>query len=66
MIGTVAMLTFGYANESRTMDPVAGFAAGMAGSVCAHRAKMAITPMLIDVQVGWVTCQFNPIPQYIK
>ena len=31
MIGTVAMLAFGYAGESRTMDPVAGFAAGMAG-----------------------------------
>merc|ERR1712195_387621 len=31
MVGTVAMLAFGYAGESRTMDPVAGFAAGMAG-----------------------------------
>merc|ERR1712086_996793 len=31
MIGTVAMLAFGYAGESRTMDPVAGFAADMAG-----------------------------------
>jgi len=31
MIGTVAMLAFGYAGESRTMDPVVGFVLGMAG-----------------------------------
>ena len=31
MICTVAMLAFGYAAESRTMDLVAGFAPGMAG-----------------------------------
>merc|ERR1712178_651923 len=31
MIGTVAMLAFGYAGESKTIDPFLGFVLGMAG-----------------------------------
>merc|ERR1711907_287512 len=31
MIGTVAMLAFGYAGESKTIDPFLGFVLGMSG-----------------------------------
>merc|ERR1712170_344887 len=31
LLGTVAMLAFGYAGETRTVDPWVGFALGMAG-----------------------------------
>merc|ERR1712118_309255 len=31
LLGTVAMLTFGYAGETQTVSPIAGFVLGMAG-----------------------------------
>merc|ERR1712194_673144 len=45
LLGTVAMLMFGYAGEAKFMNPWGGFALGMAGE--------AFSTMRFIVSIGW-------------
>merc|ERR1719149_567154 len=59
MLGTVAMLAFGYCGESGSMNASMGFALGEAGSVAASgdkvnkHVKAAFSIMRFIVTVGW-------------
>merc|ERR1712086_347883 len=59
MLGTVAMLAFGYCGESGSMNAGMGFAAGEAGQVAANgtnvnkHVKTAFSIMRFIVTVGW-------------
>merc|ERR1719252_533607 len=65
LLGTVAMLAFGYAGETRTVDPWVGFALGMAGwgfilfEIFAGEAgKIAGTGVSENVRASFATMRF--------
>merc|ERR1712048_1360118 len=65
LVGTVAMLAFGYAGETRTVDPWVGFALGMAGwgfilfEIFAGEAgKIAGTGVSENVRASFATMRF--------
>merc|ERR1711976_403481 len=65
MGGTVAMLAFGYAGETRTVDPWVGFALGMAGwgfilyEIFAGEAgEVADTRLSENVKTSFATMRF--------
>merc|ERR1712205_94351 len=61
LLGTVAMLTFGYAGETQTVSPMAGFVLGMAGwgfilfEIFAGEAGLVHLPswLLLRIPHGW-------------
>merc|ERR1712176_1207470 len=56
LIGTVAMLGFGYAGETGAMNPAAGFACGEAGGTagdCSAAVKSNFETMRFIVSIGW-------------
>merc|ERR1712146_329973 len=65
LLGTVAMLTFGYAGETQTVSPMAGFVLGMAGwgfilfEIFAGEAgKIAGTGVSENVKASFGTMRF--------